>query len=162
MLTTTHGLGYAKIVIVVDADVDPFDLKQVMWAMSVKVNPAGDIVTIPNLAENLLDPACSPGGIVTKMIIDATTPVAPDVRGDYGEELDTPQGTDQWRTKLTALGQGDAEMTASTANIIPPHARDVDRAQSGCSANLPLSGSGLSSVVRHASMPGDQPSRRRT
>jgi vanillate/4-hydroxybenzoate decarboxylase subunit C len=103
VLTTTHGLGYAKIVIVVDADVDPFDLNQVMWAMSVKVNPAGDIVTIPNLAENLLDPACSPGGIVTKMIIDATTPVVPDVRGDYGMELDRPQSTDAWRTKLTAL-----------------------------------------------------------
>ena len=78
-------------------------LKQVMWAISVKVNPAGDIVTIPNLAENLLDPACSPGGIVTKMIIDATTPVAPDVRGDYGEELDKPESTDQWRTKLQGL-----------------------------------------------------------
>ncbi|MFK4517747.1 UbiD family decarboxylase [Bradyrhizobium japonicum] len=103
VLTTTHGLGYAKLVIVVDENVDPFDLKQVMWAMSVKVNPAGDIVTIPNLAENLLDPACSPGGIVTKMIIDATTPVAPDVRGDYGEELDRPLGTDQWQTKLLGL-----------------------------------------------------------
>ncbi|HEV2158010.1 non-oxidative hydroxyarylic acid decarboxylases subunit C [Bradyrhizobium sp.] len=103
VLTTTHGLGYAKLVIVVDENVDPFDLNQVMWAMSVKVNPAGDIVTIPNLAENLLDPACSPGGIVTKMIIDATTPVAPDVRGDYGEELDRPLGTDQWQTKLLGL-----------------------------------------------------------
>jgi 4-hydroxybenzoate decarboxylase len=41
LLTTLHGLGYAKIVIIVDAEVDPFDLKQVMWAMSVKVNPAG-------------------------------------------------------------------------------------------------------------------------
>ena len=37
-LTTPHGLGYAKIIIVVDADVDPFDLKQVMWAMSVKAS----------------------------------------------------------------------------------------------------------------------------
>jgi 4-hydroxybenzoate decarboxylase len=27
-LSTPHGLGYAKIVIVVDADVDPFDLKR--------------------------------------------------------------------------------------------------------------------------------------
>jgi vanillate/4-hydroxybenzoate decarboxylase subunit C len=103
VLTTTHGLGYAKVIIVVDEDVDPFDLKQVMWAISVKVNPAGDIVTIPNLAENLLDPACSPGGMVTKMIIDATTPVAPDTRGDYGEELDKPHGTDQWRKKLLDL-----------------------------------------------------------
>jgi 4-hydroxybenzoate decarboxylase len=105
VLTTTHGLGYAKVVIVVDEDIDPFDLKQVMWAISVKVNPAGDIVTIPNLAENLLDPACSPGGMVTKMIIDATTPVAPDTRGDYGEELDKPQGTDQWRERLLGLAK---------------------------------------------------------
>ena len=43
VMTTPHGLGYAKIVIIVDADVDPFDLNQVMWALSVKVNPAGDI-----------------------------------------------------------------------------------------------------------------------
>jgi vanillate/4-hydroxybenzoate decarboxylase subunit C len=103
LLTTPHGLGYAKIVIVVDADVDPFDLKQVMWAMSVKVNPAGDIVVLPNLSVNLLDPAGEPGGIVHKMIIDATTPVAPDIRGDYGEELDSPQRTDAWHTKLAKL-----------------------------------------------------------
>ena len=29
-----------------------------------------------------------------KMIIDATTPKAPDRRGDYGEVLDTPEQTD--------------------------------------------------------------------
>jgi vanillate/4-hydroxybenzoate decarboxylase subunit C len=103
VLSTTHGLGYAKVVIVVDADVDPFDLNQVMWAISVKVNPAGDVIMIPNLAENLLDPACEPSGMVTKMIIDATTPIAPDVRGDYGEELETPPGAETWRKKLAAM-----------------------------------------------------------
>ena len=82
VLTTPHGLGYAKFVIVVDADVDPFNLDQVMWAMSVRANPAGDIVIVPNLAENLLDPAGQPAGMAHKMIIDATTPVAPDRRGD--------------------------------------------------------------------------------
>ena len=103
VLTTTHGLGYAKIVIVVDADVDPFDLRQVMWALSVKVNPAGDLLVLPNLSENLLDPACEPGGMAHKMIIDATTPIAPDKRGDYGQELDTPQQTDVWLKKLDTL-----------------------------------------------------------
>jgi UbiD family decarboxylase len=103
VLTTPHGLGYAKVVIVVDADVGPFDLKQVMWAISVKVNPAGDIAIVPNLSVNLLDPAGQPSGIVPKMIIDATTPIAPDIRGDYGEELDTPQQTDAWLTRLHAL-----------------------------------------------------------
>jgi 4-hydroxybenzoate decarboxylase len=106
VLTTTHGLGYAKIVIVVDEDVDPFDLRQVMWAMSVKVNPTGDLLILPNLSENLLDPACQPGGMVSKMIIDATTPIAPDIRGDYGQELDTPQQTDVWQQKIGALIKG--------------------------------------------------------
>ena len=42
VLTTPHGLGYAKVIIVVDADVDPFNLNQVMWAISVRANPGGD------------------------------------------------------------------------------------------------------------------------
>ena len=78
-------------------------IRTASWAISVKVNPSGDIVTIPNLPENLLDPAGVPNGISSKMIIDATTPVAPDRRGDYGEELDTPEGTDAWRGKLADL-----------------------------------------------------------
>jgi len=106
VLTTTHGLGYAKIVIVVDGDVDPFNLNEVMWAVSVKVNPRGDVFVVPNLAENLLDPACSPTGIVDKMIIDATTPIAPDIRGNYGQELDRPPGTAAWLDKLGALVKG--------------------------------------------------------
>lgn len=106
VLTTTHGLGYAKVVIVVDADVDPFNLNEVMWAVSVKVNPAADLIVVPNLAENLLDPACSPTGIVHKMIIDATTPIAPDIRGNYGQELDRPTRTAAWRDKLGALIKG--------------------------------------------------------
>jgi UbiD family decarboxylase len=103
VLSTPHGLGYATIVIVVDAEVDPFDLNQVMWAMSVKVNPAGDVMILPNLSVNLIDPAGQPSGIIHKMIIDATTPIPPDQRGDYGEELDSPQQTDEWRKKLAAL-----------------------------------------------------------
>lgn len=103
VLTTPHGLGYAKIVIVVDEDIDPFNLNQVMWAMSVRANPAGDVVIIPNLAENLLDPAGEPNGIASKMIIDATTPKAPDRRGDYGQVLDTPVSTETWRDRLIPM-----------------------------------------------------------
>jgi vanillate/4-hydroxybenzoate decarboxylase subunit C len=105
VLSTPHGLGYAKIVIVVDAGVDPFDLKQVMWAMSVKVNPQGDVLLMPNLSENLLDPASDPVGMSAKMVIDATTPIAPDRRGDFGMELDQPDQTDWWRQKLGTLAK---------------------------------------------------------
>ncbi|MFF3500582.1 hypothetical protein [Streptomyces sp. NPDC003247] len=34
---------------VVDEDVDPFNLPRVMWALSTKLNPAGDLITILNL-----------------------------------------------------------------------------------------------------------------
>ena len=65
--------------------------------------PAGDVVIIPNLAENLLDPAGVPNGMAHKMIIDATTPKPPDRRGDYGQVLDTPENTDAWRARLLPL-----------------------------------------------------------
>jgi UbiD family decarboxylase len=105
VLTTSHGLGYAKVVIVVDDDVDPFDLNQVMWAISVRMNPSADLLVLPNLTENLLDPASEPPGISHKMILDATTPVAPDRRGHYSEMLDPPDRTDVWRQKLAVLSK---------------------------------------------------------
>ena len=40
-MTTPHMARYVKMVIMVDEDVDPFNLPQVMWALSSKVNPAG-------------------------------------------------------------------------------------------------------------------------
>ena len=103
VISTAHGLGYAKLVIVVDEDVDPFDIKQVMWAVSTKVNPAGDVIMLPNLSIDVLDPASQPDGISHKMVIDATTPVPPDTRGSFGEQLGNPPQTDVWRKKLSVL-----------------------------------------------------------
>ena len=57
--------------------------------------------------------------IVTKMMSDTTTPVAPDVRGDYGEKLDKPENTDQSANKAAGLDQGDTEMTSPAENITP-------------------------------------------
>lgn len=54
-LTTPHGLGYCKMVIVVDEDVDPFNLPQVMWALSTKMHPKHDAVIIPDLSVLPLD-----------------------------------------------------------------------------------------------------------
>jgi hypothetical protein len=41
-----------------------------------------------------------------KMVIDATTPVPPDTRGNFGEELSDPPTTDQWRQKLRTMLRG--------------------------------------------------------
>ncbi|MEU5950742.1 non-oxidative hydroxyarylic acid decarboxylases subunit C [Streptomyces sp. NPDC047525] len=102
-MTTPHGLGYVAQVILVDEDVDPFNLPQVMWAMSAKVNPADDVVVIPNLSVLELAPAAQPAGITSKMIIDATTPVAPDVRGNFSTPAKDLPETKEWAAKLQRL-----------------------------------------------------------
>ncbi|HTF46602.1 MAG TPA: non-oxidative hydroxyarylic acid decarboxylases subunit C [Pseudonocardia sp.] len=102
-LTTPHGLGYCKIVIMVDEDVDPFNLPQVMWALSTKVNPAGDLVQLPNMPVVMLDPSASPPGISDKLVIDATTPVAPDQRGNFEFPVGDRPETAEWVGRLNAL-----------------------------------------------------------
>ena len=102
-MTTPHGLGYTKVVIVVDEDVDPFDLPQVMWALSTKVNPAEDLVNLPNMSVLELDPGSQPPGISNKLVIDATTPVAPDTRGHYSQPVQDLPETEQWVAKLRDL-----------------------------------------------------------
>lgn len=99
-LTTPHGLGYCKLVIVVDEDVDPFNLPQVMWALSTKMNPKHDAVIIPDLSVLPLDPGSEPPGITHKMILDATTPTAPETRGHYSQPLDAPVATKKWEKIL--------------------------------------------------------------
>ncbi|MFB6672967.1 non-oxidative vanillic acid decarboxylases subunit C [Streptomyces sp. NPDC056390] len=102
-MTTPHGLGYVAQVILVDEDVDPFNLPQVMWAMSAKTNPKDDVVVIPNLSVLELAPAAQPAGITSKMIIDATTPVAPDVRGNFSTPAKDLPETAEWATRLQRL-----------------------------------------------------------
>jgi UbiD family decarboxylase len=103
VLTTPHGLGYAATVIVVDEDVNPFDLPQVMWALSVRMNPADDLIRIPNLSVVALDPAAQTPGIIDKLIIDATAPIAPDARGHYSTQVRDLPEMGAWVTKLQRL-----------------------------------------------------------
>lgn len=102
-MTTPHGLGYVKMVILVDEDVDPFNLPQVMWALSTKVNAAGDVVRLPNLSVVALDPSSAPSGITDKLIIDATTPVTPDDRGHFSQPVRDLPETAAWIDRLTTL-----------------------------------------------------------
>ncbi len=67
----------AKLVIVVGPDVDPYDLKQVEWAMMTRWQPAKDSIVQPDGIPMILDPSCvkSPqfGAFLSdQMGIDAT------------------------------------------------------------------------------------------
>ncbi|MFF1743917.1 non-oxidative hydroxyarylic acid decarboxylases subunit C [Streptomyces mirabilis] len=105
VLTTPHGLGYAATVIVVDEDVDPFNLPQVMWALSTKMNPSDDLIVVPHLSLMELAPQSDNPGTGAKLIIDATTPARPDNRGNYGNQVHDLPEMGEWLTKLQQLAK---------------------------------------------------------
>ncbi len=103
VLSTPHGLGYAATVIVVDADVDPFNLPQVMWALSTKMNPAHDLITISSMPVMELAPQVDTPGVVHKLVIDATSPAHPHGHGNHSSQVrDLPEAT-QWLARLQKL-----------------------------------------------------------
>lgn len=96
LLSTPHGMPYSKIIIVVDEFVDPFNLEQVMWAITTRVKPSKDVVIIPNCAGMPLDPSSVPAGMHDKLIIDATTPVPPEPNPRSVELLKPSPATAKW------------------------------------------------------------------
>ncbi|HKW95483.1 MAG TPA: UbiD family decarboxylase [Methylomirabilota bacterium] len=75
---------YTKYVIVVDEDVDIFDMSDVMWAVATRVRAQEDIVLVPGCKGAILDPTSDPETFtVTKMGIDATRPLG----RDFAERL---------------------------------------------------------------------------
>jgi 3-polyprenyl-4-hydroxybenzoate decarboxylase len=54
------GSYYTKWVVVVDEDVDPTDLEQVIWAMSTRCSPTEDIDILRNTWSTYLDPTRNP------------------------------------------------------------------------------------------------------
>jgi len=76
MLTALGTELYTKQVIVVDDDVDIFDMEDVMWAVATRVKAEKDIVLIPGCKSAIIDPTSDPVSFtVTKMGIDATAPI---------------------------------------------------------------------------------------
>lgn len=76
--STPHGISYVKNIFLVDGDVDPFDLTQVMWAMSTRIRGSQDVIVVPSTPGMPLDPGSEPPGMGCKVIIDCTTPIAPE------------------------------------------------------------------------------------
>jgi 2,5-furandicarboxylate decarboxylase 1 len=64
-----------KHVFVVDADVDVFDDRQVLWAIATRVQADQAIDLIKNAKGNTLDPSQTDPIMTTKMIVDATKPI---------------------------------------------------------------------------------------
>jgi len=63
---------YTKFIVVVDADIDVRDWKEVVWALSTRVDPARDTLIAENTPIDYLDFASPVAGLGSKMGIDAT------------------------------------------------------------------------------------------
>ncbi len=63
---------YTKFIIVVDDDIDARDWKEVVWAITTRVDPARDTLIAENTPIDYLDFASPSAGLGSKMGIDAT------------------------------------------------------------------------------------------
>ncbi|HPA39000.1 MAG TPA: UbiD family decarboxylase [Phenylobacterium sp.] len=102
---------YTKWVIVVDDDVDARDWKDVMWALSTRMDPARDITVIENTPIDYLDFASPESGLGSKIGLDATNKWPPETHREWGEKLGMDQATidlvtEKW-AKLGLPGTGD-------------------------------------------------------
>ncbi|MFN3585443.1 UbiD family decarboxylase [Phenylobacterium sp.] len=78
---------YTKWVIVVDDDIDARDWKDVMWALSTRMDPARDITVVENTPIDYLDFASPESGLGSKIGLDATNKWPPETHREWGEKL---------------------------------------------------------------------------
>ena len=75
-------------VIVVDDDIDARNWKDVMWAISTRMDPARDITLVENTPIDYLDFASPESGLGSKIGLDATDKWPPETRREWGRKLD--------------------------------------------------------------------------
>ena len=78
---------YTKWIIVVDEGIDVRDWKDVMWAVSVNMDPARDILIAERTAIDYLDFASPESGLGSKIGLDATTKIGPETKRTWGTPI---------------------------------------------------------------------------
>jgi 4-hydroxy-3-polyprenylbenzoate decarboxylase len=78
---------YTKFIIVTDADVDVRDWKEVIWAITTRVDPVRDTVLVDNTPIDYLDFASPVSGLGSKMGIDATNKVPGETQREWGRPI---------------------------------------------------------------------------
>jgi 4-hydroxy-3-polyprenylbenzoate decarboxylase len=96
---------YTKIVIVVDDDIDARDWRDVMWAVSTRMDPARDLTLVENTPIDYLDFASPESGLGGKMGLDATNKLPPETKREWGRKIAMdPRVIETVTEKWTRLG----------------------------------------------------------
>lgn len=101
---------YTKWVIVVDDDINARDWKDVMWAISTRMDPVRDITLIDRTPIDYLDFASPESGLGGKIGLDATNKMPPETTREWGTKIRMTDEvirtvTDKW-SKLGLPGSG--------------------------------------------------------
>jgi 4-hydroxy-3-polyprenylbenzoate decarboxylase len=78
---------YTKFIVVVDEDIDARDWKEVIWAITTRVDPARDTVIVENTPIDYLDFASPVSGLGSKLGIDATNKLPGETAREWGRPI---------------------------------------------------------------------------
>jgi 4-hydroxy-3-polyprenylbenzoate decarboxylase len=96
---------YTKFIIVVDDDIDVRNWKEVIWALTTRVDPARDTLLVENTPIDYLDFASPVSGLGSKMGIDATTKWPAETSRNWGRPIAMSEKVKQRIDELwSALG----------------------------------------------------------
>ncbi len=101
---------YTKWLIVVDEDIDARNWKDVMWAISTRMDPVRDVTLIENTPIDYLDFASPESGLGGKIGLDATNKLHPETKREWGRLIQMDKAvievvTEKW-SRLGLPGSG--------------------------------------------------------
>ena len=96
--TVAHALfsgkagAFVKTVLIVDEDIDPFDLDQVWWAMTARLQASRGVSVMTRGKGAFMDPSCSPEmrGFTDTLLVEAVKPYEWQPRKEWGGERFPP------------------------------------------------------------------------
>ena len=91
---------YTKFIIVVDDDIDVRDWKEVIWAMTTRVDPVRDTLLVDNTPIDYLDFASPTSGLGGKMGLDATNKWPGETQREWGTPIEMDAAI---KTKVDAM-----------------------------------------------------------
>ena len=78
---------YTKFIVVVDEDINPRDWKEVVWAMTTRMDPVRDTLLVENTPIDYLDFASPVSGLGGKMGMDATNKWPGETNREWGTPI---------------------------------------------------------------------------
>ncbi|MGB3693219.1 MAG: UbiD family decarboxylase [Spirulinaceae cyanobacterium] len=109
---------YTKFVIVVDKEINIRDPRQVVWAISSKVDPVRDVFILGETPFDTLDFASQKIGLGGRMGIDATTKIPPETDHEWGEVLESdPDIAEMVERRWAEYGLADLDLDEVNPNL---------------------------------------------